>query len=177
MPRHAELAGRKPFFRGRLSVGEFSLNSEVDYRKDAVLVMAPIFEADLQPQPEQYAYRPGRSAHDAVRRVHKLLQTGYVEVIDADLSDYFGSIPHAELMRCLARRISDRHMLALIKQWLVVVVEEDDGQGGTRRKTEAKDRKRGIPQGAPISPLLSNLYMRYFVLGLENLTVRPHSVL
>ena len=133
----------------------------------AVLVLAPIFEADLQP--EQYAYREGRNAQDAVRHVHKLLNTGYTDVIDADLSDYFGSIPHAELMQAVARRISDRHVLGLIKQWLVVPVEEDDGRGGWRRTTQAKDTRRGIPQGAPISPLLSNLYMRRFVLGWETL--------
>jgi RNA-directed DNA polymerase len=133
----------------------------------AVLVLAPIFEADLPP--EQYAYREGRNAHDAVRQVHKLLNTGYTDVIDADLSDYFGSIPHAELMQSVVRRISDRHILALIKQWLVVAVEEDDGRGGWKRTTQAKDTKRGVPQGAPISPLLSNLYMRRFVLGWKTL--------
>ena len=133
----------------------------------AVLVLAPIFEADLQA--EQYAYRAGRNAHDAVRHVHQLLNRGYTDVIDADLADYFGSIPHAPLMQSVARRISDRHVLALIKQWLVVAVEEDDGRGGRRRTTQAKDRRRGIPQGAPISPLLSNLYMRRFVLGWKTL--------
>jgi RNA-directed DNA polymerase len=100
---------------------------------------------------------------------HKLLNTGYTDVIDADLSDYFGSIPHAELMQAVARRISDRYVLALIKQWLVAAVEEDDGRGGWRRTTQAKDTRRGIPQGAPISPLLSNLYMRRFVLGWKTL--------
>ena len=128
-----------------------------------VLILEPIFEADLLP--EQYAYRPNRSALDAVQHVHALVRRGYDEVVDADLSGYFDSIPHAELMRSVARRISDRHLLALIKQWLVVAVEEDDGYGGVRRTTRAKDEKRGVPQGAPISPLLANLYMRRFVLG------------
>jgi group II intron reverse transcriptase/maturase len=133
----------------------------------AVLVLTPIFEADLDPH--QYAYRPDRSALDAVRQVHRLLNTGYTEVVDADLSDYFGSIPHAELMRCVARRIVDRQMLALLKQWLVMPVDESDGRGGTRRSTAAKDAKRGTPQGAPISPLLSNLYLRRFMLGWKTL--------
>jgi RNA-directed DNA polymerase len=133
----------------------------------AVLVLAPIFEADLQP--EQYAHREGRNAHDAVRHVHKLLNTGYTDVVDADLSGYFDSIPHADLMQSVARRISDRHVLALIKQWLVAPVEEDDGRGRRKRTTQAKDTKCGIPQGAPISPLLSNLYMRRFVLGWKTL--------
>jgi group II intron reverse transcriptase/maturase len=116
----------------------------------AVIVLTPIMEADLDPA--QYAYRPGRSAHDALRHVHRLLNTGYTEAVDADLTDDFGSVPHAELMRSLARRIVDRHLLALIKQWLVMVVEEDDGRGGSKRTTKAKDAKRGTPQGAPISP-------------------------
>jgi group II intron reverse transcriptase/maturase len=92
-------------------------------------------------------------------------------VIDADLSGYFDSIPHAELMNSVARRISDRSMLSLIKQWLVMPVEEEDGRGGRKRTTQAKDKKCGIPQGAPISPLLSNLYMRRFLLGWKLLGV------
>jgi group II intron reverse transcriptase/maturase len=129
----------------------------------ALLVLEPIFEADLQP--EQYAYRPGRSALDAVRKVHSLLNTGHTEVIDADLSGYFDSIPHAELMKSLARRVSDRHLLHLIKMWLQAPVEEVDERGNTQRTTRNKDQGRGCPQGAPLSPLLSNLYMRRFVLG------------
>lgn len=129
----------------------------------AVLILEPIFEADLQP--EQHAYRPNRRAQDAVQQVHGLIRQGNDEVVDADLSGYFDTIPHAELLRSVARRVSDRHILALIKQWLVAPVEEDDGKGGWRRTTRAKDTKRGVPQGAPISPLLSNLYMRRFVLG------------
>jgi group II intron reverse transcriptase/maturase len=129
----------------------------------AVLVLAPIFEADLQP--EQYAYRPDRGAQAAVQQVHRLIRQGHTEVVDADLSGYFDTIPHAELMRSVARRIVDRQLLALIKQWLVAAVEEDDERGNRRRTTRARDEKRGIPQGAPISPLLANLYMRRFILG------------
>jgi RNA-directed DNA polymerase len=129
----------------------------------AVLVLEPIFEADLQP--EQHAYRPGRSAHDALEQINGLIRSGHTEVIDADLSGYFDSIPHAELMKSVARRISDGAMLHLIKMWLVAPVEATDERGRKRRTTRNKDTRRGTPQGAPISPLLSNLYMRRFVLG------------
>ena len=129
----------------------------------AVLVLESIFEADLLP--EQYAYRPNRSALDAVRHVHKLLCTGHGQVVDADLSGYFDSIPHAELMGCVARRVSDGAMLHLIKMWLEAPVEETDDRGRKQRTTRNKDQGRGTPQGAPISPALSNLYMRRFVLG------------
>ena len=133
----------------------------------AVLVLEPIFEADLQP--EQHAYRPGRSALDAVRQVHALLNAGYREVVDADLSGYFDTIPHPELLKSLSRRISDQHMLCLIKMWLEAPVEEIDGRGRRHRTTRNKDERRGCPQGAPISPLLSNLYMRRFILGWKTL--------
>lgn len=133
----------------------------------AVLVLEPIFEADLQA--EQYAYRPERSALDAVRKVHALVSTGHTEVVDVDLSGYFDSIPHTELMKSVARRISDRHMLHLIKMWLQMPVEETDERGHVQRTTRNKDEHRGTPQGAPISPLLSNLYMRRFLLGWKSL--------
>ena len=133
----------------------------------ALLVLEPIFEADLQP--EQHAYRPGRSAHDAVNRVFSLLNRGFNEVVDCDLSNYFGEIPHAELLRSFARRISDGRMLKLIKAWLEMPVEEDDGKGGKRRTSRARKERKGTPQGAPISPLASNLYMRRFVLGWKTL--------
>jgi len=129
----------------------------------AVLVLGAIFEADLEP--EQYAYRPERSALDAVRHVHKLLNTGHGQVVDADLSGYFDTISHFDLMKSLARRISDGAMLHLIRMWLEAPVEETDERGNKCRTTRNKDERRGTPQGAPISPLLSNLYMRRFVLG------------
>jgi len=133
----------------------------------ALLVLDPIFEADLAPQ--QYAYRRDRGAHDAVRTVHSLLNTGHTHVVDADLSGYFDSIPHAELLRCVARRIVDRHILHLLKAWLVAPVEDDDGKGSTTRSRANRDNKKGTPQGAPISPLMSNLYMRRFVEGWRRL--------
>lgn len=133
----------------------------------ALLVLEPIFEADLQP--EQYAYRPDRSAVDAVQAVHRWVCYGHTEVVDADLSGYFETIPHAELMQCLARRISDKGVLHLVKMWLDAPVEETDQRGHTQRTTRNKDTGRGTPQGAPLSPLLSNLYMRRFVLGWKTL--------
>jgi len=130
-------------------------------------VLEPIFEADLQP--EQYGYRADRSALDAVRHVHKLINTGHRKIVDADLSSYFDSVPHAELMRSVARRVVDGAMLHLIKMWLEAPVEETDERGNQRRSVRNRDEGRGTPQGAPISPLLSNLYMRRFVLGWKEL--------
>ena len=124
------------------------------------LVIEPIFEADLDP--EAYGYRPKRSALDAVRRVHQLLCEGYTDVVDADLSKYFDTIPHAELLQCVARRISDRQVLNVIKRWLKTPVEERD-ENGKRRMTGGKRSRCGTPQGGVISPLLANLYMNRFL--------------
>ena len=128
-----------------------------------VLVLEPIFEADLTP--EQYAYRPARSALDAVSHAHRHVNTGRRDVVDADLSGYFDSIPHAELVKSLSRRISDRHLLGLIKMWLVAPVEETDERGRRRRATRNRDEGRGSPQGSPLSPMLANVYMRRFIVG------------
>jgi retron-type reverse transcriptase len=139
----------------------------------AMLVLEPIFEADLPP--EQYAYHPGRNAQQAVIEVEGLLFRGHPEAVDADLADYFGSISHAELLKSVSRRIVDRRVLHLIKMWLECPAEETDDRGRKTRTTEARDKRRGIPQGSPISPLLANLYMRRFVLGGD--TSRVASVL
>ncbi|WP_159587740.1 group II intron reverse transcriptase/maturase [Chelativorans xinjiangense] len=133
----------------------------------AMLVLEPIFEADLPP--ELYAYRAGRNAQQAAIEVEELLFRGHPDVVDADLADYYGSIPHAELMTSVARRIVDRRVLHLIKMWLECPVEETDDRGRKTRTTEARDKRRGIPQGSPVSPLLANLYMRRFVLGWKKL--------
>lgn len=126
----------------------------------AKLVLEPIFEADFEGN--AYGYRPKRKAVDAVKRVHTLLQQGYTDVVDADLSKYFDTIPHLALMLSVARRIVDRQVLRLIKLWLKAPVEER-GEDGRRRVTGGKDSKRGTPQGGVISPLLANLYMNRFL--------------
>jgi RNA-directed DNA polymerase len=122
----------------------------------AKLVLEPIFEADLEPS--AYGYRPKRSAQDAIRKVHKLLCEGYTNVVDADLSKYFDTIPHCELMQCVARRIVDGEVPRLLKMWLMAPVEERD-ENGKRRLTGGKDRHCGTPQGGVASPMLANLYM------------------
>src|SRR5215472_3482738 len=126
----------------------------------AKLVLEPIFEADFEDS--AYGYRPRRSGTDAVKEVHRLIRRGYTDVVDADLSKYFDTIPHAELLKAVARRIVDRHVLWLIKLWLKAPVEERDGEG-RRRMTGGKQSKRGTPQGGVASPMLANLYMNRFL--------------
>src|SRR4030081_3572465 len=127
--------------------------------------------ADLRSRPSTRNLRLPRWAQcpAAVVEVEELLFRGHPEVVDADLADYFGSIPHADLEKSVTRRIVDRRVLHLIRMWLECPVEETDDRGRKTRTTEARDNLRGIPQGSPISPLLANLYMRRFVLGWKKL--------
>jgi RNA-directed DNA polymerase len=126
----------------------------------AKLLLEPIFEADFDP--DAYGYRPKRSAREAIQKVHKLLCKGYTDVVDADLSKYFDSIPHSDLVQCVARRIVDRDMLRLIKMWLKVPVRERD-ENGKPRVSGWKGSTCGTPQGGSLSPLLANLYMNRFL--------------
>jgi RNA-directed DNA polymerase len=126
----------------------------------AKLVLEPIFEADLEPS--AYGYRPGRGGIDAVKAVHRLLCQGFTDVVDADLSKYFDTIPHDQLLASVAARIVDRHVLRLIKLWLKAPVEETDPEG-RRRMSGGKDSTCGTPQGGVISPLLANRYMNRFL--------------
>ena len=127
----------------------------------AKLVLEPIFEADFEDN--AYGYRPVRGAVDAVKEVHRLICRGYTDVVDADLSRYFDSIPHDELLKSVARRIVDRHVLRLIKLWLKAPIEERDDDDRARRIGGGKSNMRGTPQGGVVSPLLANIYMNRFL--------------
>ena len=144
---------------GRRPLGIATIRDRV-VQMAVVRVIEPVFEADLEP--EQYGYRPKRSAQDAVRAAHSWLQQGHREVIDADLSGYVDSIPHAELIQCVARRISDREMRALIKRCLKAPVRDREE---AERPGKRKGTGQGTPQGSPLSPLLANRYIRRFILG------------
>jgi RNA-directed DNA polymerase len=124
------------------------------------LILEPIFEADLEET--AHGYRPGRNAGEAVAKVHRALKAGQTDVVDADLSKYFDTIPHHELLRSVARRVVDRHMLRLIRMWLKTPVEQED-ERGNKRYTGGRKSKVGTPQGGVISPLLANIYMNRFL--------------
>ena len=121
----------------------------------AKLILEPIFEADFLDV--SFGYRPGRTAHDALREIVRRVQQGYREIYDADLAAYFDSIPHEKLLRCVERRVADRHVLRLLRQWLTAPVEERDERGRPRRQRPTQ----GTPQGGVISPLLANLYLHW----------------
>jgi RNA-directed DNA polymerase len=126
------------------------------------LVLEPIFEADFTDN--AYGYRPQRSAVQAVKAVHQALKAGFRQVVDADLSKYFDTIPHAELMRSVSRRASDGTILHLVKMWLKAPVEENNDNGTRTRRGSCN---RGTPQGGVLSPLLANIYMRRFLKAWE----------
>jgi RNA-directed DNA polymerase len=126
----------------------------------AKLVLEPIFEADFEDS--AHGYRPNRGGGQAVKEVHRLICRGFTDVVDADLSGYFDSIPHSDLMRSVARRVVDRHVLHLIKMWLKAPVEERDGDG-KRRMSGGRKATCGTPQGGVASPLLANIYMNRFL--------------
>jgi group II intron reverse transcriptase/maturase len=117
------------------------------------LVLMPIWEADFHPY--SYGFRPKRRAHQAIDEICRAVRQGYVEIIDADLSNYFGTIPHRAMMTRVARRVSDGSVLRLIKSWLRAPVVEED-RDGTRRVIP---NRCGTPQGGVISPLLANIYL------------------
>jgi RNA-directed DNA polymerase len=126
----------------------------------AKLVLEPIFEADFEDN--AYGYRPKRGGADAIKEVHRLICRGYTDVVDADLSKYFDTIPHSDLLKSVARRIVDRHVLRLIKLWLKAPIEERDEEG-RRRMSGGKSSTCGTPQGGVASPMLANIYMNRFL--------------
>lgn len=138
------------------------------------LVIGPIFEADLEPN--AHGYRPGHSATGAVEKVKEALNAGMTEVVDADLSRYSDAIPHDQLMQSLARRISDGQMLALIKAWLKVPVEERDNQDRPRM-SGGKDATCGVPQGGPLSPLLANVCINRLLKAFARVAARYDAAL
>jgi RNA-directed DNA polymerase len=150
----------KPNGGGERALGIPTIRDRV-IQTAAKLVLEPIFEADFEDN--AYGYRPARGAVDAVKEVHRHICRGYTDVVDVDLSRYFDSIPHAELLKSVARRIVDRHVLRLIKLWLKAPIEERDDGDGTRRIGGGKSNTHGTPQGGVASPLLANIYMNRFL--------------
>lgn len=122
-----------------------------------LLILEPIFEADFEDC--SYGFRPGRSAHDALRAIQQHLQEGLAAVYDADLAGYFDSIPHDKLLACVRMRVVDGSVLGLIRQWLQAPAAEPTQDGPPSAPTR---RERGTPQGGVLSPLLANAYLHWF---------------
>ena len=118
------------------------------------IIIEPIFEADFQPN--SYGFRPKKGAHDAIADIEKSLAYGYTTVIDADLSQYFDTIPHTKLLTLVAKRIVDKNILKLINQWLKAPIVEVNDSG---KRNTTKSHTHGTPQGGVISPLLANIYL------------------
>ena len=137
----------------------------------ALLVLGPIFEADFHPN--SFGFRPQCNAHQALNAIIEALRAGKLEVVDADLSKYFDTIPHNKLMRLLAKRISDGAMLHLLRQWLDAPVVEEESDGRRR----VLPNRQGVPQGGVISPLLANVYLNALDWAVNNPAQQGHPVM
>ena len=149
---------------GERALGVAALEDKILQRAMVDNILTPIYETEFIGF--SYGFRPGRGAHDALDALaYGIMRRKINWIVDADIRQYFGEIPHCDLIRSIARRVSDGRMLGWIKMWLEMAVVEDDGKGGKRRTNRARRERKGTPQGAPISPLLRNVYMRRFILG------------